>query len=451
MKKHFYNLLGSSFVLPAVGALLISSINAQAGVLLEIYSEVVESAPIKQSGDLLSQAAKQNIITKKRNYLPRLSFDAQELWVDQDITVNDSLGSRGVRSDYENTRLNLALDQPLYDPTIKSKIEVAKAKGRQVESQAQLIIEAKTRRLIERFLEAAKLQRLILSTDRVINRLEKELQEVLKRKEANVATVSEVQNIRLALASMKRDRSNFSLNRNYALVSMGPSAKALRKKQLQWSESKGPSSWGKSADEENVAPEVKNLRAEVEEFHHQSREVKRRSWPVLKLVARYGIDKGGNPEFGGFRTGNRNLNYFEGGVALQWNIFERGMNNSEAKEIELQKEAKKAELQQMMEDRVQLAIYSKELLTHSRNSMNEFESLMKEYKVLKDASARAYEAGKESYMDSITAYMAYESALRDWTNAQHELLHRRITFYAQSTGWDKSLVQKVDEMFKVAK
>lgn len=149
MKKHFANLVGSSFTLSVAGALLISSLNTQAGVLLDIYSEVVESAPIKQSGDLLSQAAKQNVTTKKRNYLPRLSFDARELWVDQDITVNDSLGSRGARSDYENTRLNLELDQPLYDPTIKAKIEVARAKGRQVESQAQLIVEAKTRRLIE--------------------------------------------------------------------------------------------------------------------------------------------------------------------------------------------------------------------------------------------------------------------------------------------------------------
>ncbi|MCF6313051.1 MAG: TolC family protein [Verrucomicrobiales bacterium] len=450
MKTPVSNFLLSRLALTAV-VFLTLSFYAQAGVLLDIYSEAVESAPIKESGDLRSQAAKQNIISKKRNYLPRLTFEGQQLWVDQDITINNAFGLRGARGNYENTRLNLELDQPLYDPTIKSKIEVARAKGRQVESQALLIVEVKTRRLIEQFLETAKLQRLILSTNRVVSRLEKELQEVTRRKEANVATVSEVQNIRLALASVKRDRSNFSLNRNYALVSMGPSAQELRKKQLQWRESKGPSSWGKSADKKGVAPEVKNLRAEVEEFHHQSRAVKRRSWPVLKLVARYGIDNGGNPEFGGLRTGDRDLNFFEGGLALRWNIFERGMNNSEAKEIELKKEAKKAELQQMMEDRDQLATYSKELLKHSRTSMNEFKSLMKEYKILKDASARAYEAGKGSYIDSVTAYMAYESALRDWTNAEHELLRRRITFYAQSTGWDKGLVQKVDAMFEVAK
>ena len=423
-----------------------------AGVLLDIYSEAVESAPVKKAGDLRAQAAKQNVTTKKRSFLPRLLVDARELWVTQDTTLSgDGLGTRNNSSDYANTRANVELDQPIYDPTIKPKIEEAKAHERLINSQSQFVIEMRTRRLIEHFVGAAKLQRLIGATDRVIVKLENELRGVTKRKDAKVATVTEVQNIRLALASMKRDRSNYSLNRNYALVNMGAGGKLLAGQRLEWNQAKSPAKWAVDEGEAVEPAELKGLRAEVDEYAHQASAVKRRSWPVLSLVAHYGLDNGGNPQFGGLRSGDRDLNYFEGGIAVRWDIFDRGMNNSEAKEIELKRQAKEAELQERINERERLTANSKELLKYSKRSMNELAGLMEEYRVLRDSSARAYKAGQGSYMDSISAYIAHESALRDWTEAQYALLHRQISHHAEASGWNKSLVSKVDNMFTAVK
>ncbi len=421
-------------------------------MLLDIYTEAVETAPGKKSVDLRSQAAKQNIVTNKRGFLPRLAVGARELWVSQNLSLrDDGFGNRSNSSDYANTRANVELDQPLYDPTIKPKIEAAKAHERLVNSQSQYIMELKTRRVIDHFLDATRLQKLIDTTDRVIAHLESELRDVTKRKDSNVATISEVQNIRLALTSMKRDRSNYVLNRNYALVNMGPEGEVLVGSQLEWDPSKGPAGWSLDGEGEPGPPELRGLQAEADELGHQAAAVKRRSWPVFSLVAHYGLDNGGNPEFGGIRDGNRDLNYFEGGIAVRWNIFDRGMNNSEAKEFELKQAAKQAELQDRINERARMVTNSKELLEHSKRNVDELAHLVNEYRVLRDSSSRAYKAGQGSYVDSITAYIAYESAVREWTEAKYTLLQRQITYFAQTAGWDKALVEKVDGMFALVK
>jgi outer membrane protein TolC len=440
------------FSLAFAAGLFLAPQASKAGVLLDIYAEAVEAAPVKKGGDLRSQAAKQNVITNQRSFLPRIAVDARELWVNQNLSLrDDGFGDRSNSSDYANTRANVELDQPLYDPTIKPKIEASKAHERLVNSQSQFIVELKTRRVVDQFLGAARLQKLIEATDRVIVRLENELKDVEKRKDTNVATISEVQNIRLALAAMKRDRSNYNLNRNYALVNMGPGGKSLANSQLQWDQSKSPAEWSLDEEGEKNSAELKGLQAEADEFTHQASAVKRRSWPVFSLVAHYGLDNGGNPEFGGIRNGNRDLNYFEGGIAVRWNIFDRGMNNSEAKEYELKQQAKQAELQEKVEERAQIAANSKELLKYSKRSVNELTRLVDEYKVLMDSSARAYKAGQGSYVDSITAYIAYESAMRDWIDAQYALLNHQIAHFAEASGWNKELVEKVDGMFTLVK
>ncbi|CAN5699516.1 hypothetical protein BH11VER1_BH11VER1_38590 [soil metagenome] len=67
------------------------------------------------------------------------------------------------------------------------------------------------------------------------------------------------------------------------------------------------------------------------------------------------------------------------------------------------------------------------------------------------SSARAYDAGKDTYINSINAYLASEAATREWINARHDLVVTQVDAKALADGWNKSLVEKVDTLFGSSK
>ncbi|MCB1235464.1 MAG: TolC family protein [Verrucomicrobiae bacterium] len=423
----------------------------QAGPLLELYEETVESAPLKTAADLEAQAAAQAVTTKKRRILPRLSLDFRELWVKREIDGAGAIDSRASDDEYENRRLNLELDQPLFDGTIKPEVAAAKARQRQMDSRSQWVAENRVREVVGEFVNAVKLLNLIDSTDGAIARIDSELEAVSRQKDANVATVSDVQNVRLALVSLKRDRGNYEIQLSESLSRLGAGSGLFDSVNLDWSRGGAHDSWLSELEAEADTAEIAMLQAEAEEISHQATATRRRSWPVLSLYSHYGTDHGGSAEFGGFRNDYRDLNYAEAGVVVRWNLFDRGMHRSEAKELELRGRAKEAELEEVVRERDRAASLDQTLVYHAQNSLDELDELRREYAVLEEAAEKAYRAGQGNYINFISVYLAREAAQRDWILARHDLLTRQIALHANATGWNRDLIQKVDGIFLAGK
>jgi len=434
--------------LALVTGLALAANVAKAGVLEDIYSGSLSTDQGMTVTDLNAKAADQQVITEQRRYLPKISINAHEGAVYQDVRKSGNAVFKSGTSTYGDTRVNAELDQPIYDPTIKPLIDAAKARRQQVLSRGRQATEWQTRQVVEGFLRSVRFYALSQSADRVIARLEKEQETVTKSYDAKIATLSDVQNVSLALASMKRERNNFTQQFYHELSAMGVSSDVVKTGWVKLDPAANTATLTEVAsDGKSQTAEIERLKAEAAEADNQSIAAKRKSWPVLSLYGEYGFDNAGGSSFGG----PRDQSIYEAGVAVKWDIFSRGMNLSEAREFSYRKQAKEAELRAMGADRQKADVYSKETLEQSNRSVAELSDLMKQYEGLRDSAARAYEAGKESYINAITAYLACESTARELTNAQYDRLVQQTVYCGQTAGWNGALVQKVDAFFVASK
>lgn len=434
--------------LAALAVVALGANPSHAGTLLDIYSKAITEDSAGSVAQYRIKAAEQNVITQKRHYLPRLSALDRELWIYQDIVESGNPVFNTGSADYASNHFSLELDQPLYDSTIQPLVRASKARKQQVQARQEVAANQKTQEIIEAFLRVARFQDLIQSSDRAIARLEKEQDSITKSHDAKIATFTDVQTINLALASLKRERSNFNQQLYYALTRIGIGGEILESKRIRLaSNADVASSLTAMDDDENHRPEIEILRAEAAELGHQATAANRLSWPVLSLYSQYNIDKDGGSVFGG----SVDVRSYGIGVAVRWDIFNRGVNRSTAKELKYQKMAKEAELQNILRQRDRENAYGRVLLKQSKRNVDELADLVKQHKVLMDAAARAYKEAKDSYLNSITTYLAYEATVREWINARNDLLLGRVSFCAQSTGWNAGLVKKVDALFITSK
>jgi len=435
-------------LLVAAGLALAGPGAARAGVLHDIYAGSLAGAPDANVTRLDAKAADQQVITEQRRYLPKLSLVARELWVYQDVRKSGNPLFPSGRDDYGNTRVSAELDQPIYDPTIRPQIEAAKARRQKVLSQGRQSSEWQTRLVVEGFLRSARFYELIRGTDRVIARLEKEQASVTKSYDAKVATLSDVQNVDLALASMRREHNNFTRQFYHELAALGVDSDEAKAGWVRLDPAADTAALtAEASGPRTQAAEIDGLKAEMNEAASQSTAARRRSWPVLSLYGAYDLDTAGGSVFGG----SRDLSNYGLGLSVKWDIFSRGMNRSEARELAYRKEAKEAELKARQAEQDKAAVYNREFLEQSDRSVAELVDLTKRYEGLRDSAARAYEAGQGSYVNSITAYLAYESTVRELTGARHDRLAQQVACCGQTAGWNQALVDKVDTLFIVAK
>lgn len=391
--------------------------------------------------DLL--ATEQDVELNQRRRWPKLEVKATELWVSQSIRQSGNVAFPSGREEYRARRFGVELDQPLYDPTIRPQIEAARARLRQTQSLGRLNVDGQTRRLIEGFLTASRHHQLTGSTARVIKRLETELAGVTRSQEAKIATVSDVQNIRLALSATRLARNNHQQGFIRAVGAIGAEAVATS----------GWAALGTDVDPLTLAEaaigrsvpsaEVELLYARADEERHQAAASRRATLPVLSLTAYYGMDDAQASLFGG----PRDFRFFEGGLSLRWAIFDRGMNYSEARQAAQRQraaeQAARARSGELQRDRSQ----TRRLLEEAGSAVTELAEIVDQHEVLMTTSARAYAAGQESYMNAVRAYLAHESSYRDLVNARYNLLEDTVAHLAEAIGWGDELVRQVDACF----
>ncbi|MCF3651503.1 TolC family protein [Synoicihabitans lomoniglobus] len=436
---------GAGLFMAAVGGFPLASLRA--GTLMDIYEAAIVADLNVEVAEYELRAAEQQIQTQRQQYFPRLFVIGRESFVEQDISATDTTIYREGITRFSNTLLNVEVSQPLYDPTIAPEVEAARARYRRQHNFNREMRELRTQRIVEGFLRTVRLYELSGSADRVIQRLQKELEGVSKSYDVKLATIADVQNVKLSLAGMKREKNNYVKQLHYELANLGVGGEVLKSSWVELSpEASLAEAVAAAAVETNSHPQQETLEAEIDELEHQITATQRRTWPVLSLFGRYELDNADGSVFGGARD----ITGYAAGVAVQWDIFNRGINRSEAKTFTYRKLAKERQLKVSQVQQEKSDRYRQELMNQSRRSVLELEDLVAQHAVLRDSSARAYEAGKQSYIESITAYLAYESTVREWENARYDRLLSEINFYGQSRGWNEAFVRQVDDLFEPA-
>ena len=419
-----------------------------AGSLMEVYNSIMATDPSAQMVEYQNKAAAQTIVTQKRNYLPKITLTARGGVAYQKIRESGNPVFPSGSGSFDRTRAQLELDQPIYDPTIRPSIDAAKAKARQVEIRGALNTEMLTRDIIQDYLTLARFRELTDSVDRVISRLESESAAIAKKNDAKIAPISDVQSVKLSLAAMKRERTNFTQYMNRALATLGVDSENIKTASLNSDAVNGLSD-PQSSEELDIdqKAEMVALRAEVEEYASQALVEKKRSLPTLSVYGQDGYIKDGNSPFGGAID----QDLYEVGLVLKWNLFDRGLNRSKAREYEYLKLAKQAELKARLIESERNRKASKDILAASKQNVADIADLVEQNRILMESSARAYEAGKETYINTINAYLASEAAVRELINSRHDLVMTKVDTKAQAGGWNKALVETVDSLFASSK
>lgn len=450
MKRHVAQTITLARPRRLAAALMLAALvpcGLRAGLLKELYDDSLSSSPAAAAADFELKAAEQNVATQRMRYLPRISAVGREAWAYQDIQESGNAVFLQGHNDYDATRLTVEVDQPLYDPTIGPRVDASRARLRQQQYQSRASDEWQTRLVVERFLNTVRLQALLKSSERVIARLERELDAVTRSHDARVATITDLQNIKLALAGVKRERSNFYQQLNYELGALGPASGALRDATLRLTDDVNLSAvFPSTGPDGKLRAQAGVLGEEIAEIGHNATATRRRSWPVISLYGQYSIDNASGSVFGGARD----LTTVEGGLMVRWDVFDRGMNRSEARELTYRRRAKEAQLAALLTEQSRADEHGRAMLERADDGVSELEDIVKQHEVLQEATARAYAAGKETYINSITAYLTYESTLRELISARHDRLMRHVAYYAEFSGWDDTLVAKVDGLFVAA-
>ncbi len=419
-----------------------------AGPLMELHKALVTDAPAIEAAQYLSQAAEQQVVTEQRNYLPKVSVNAKELWVSQDVS-RDETGIFAEGSDeYKNTRAKLEIDQPLIDLSIKPRVDSARALHEHQEHMLSLAEARQTREIIEHYIDATRCYALQESYTRVITRLESELEKVTKSFDAKLATVSDVEHVKLALSSMQHEQRVNQEELEFKLLELNLDASAL---DTGWGRLAQDASLdgyeeGRSATGKNL--EVSALQSEVQAFEKNIKAKQREDLPRLSLYGLYEHDDADGSVFGGGRT----FSGYEVGLSLNWELFDRGINRSEARRLGYLKRAKEAEMRAIAARVSRDQKISEHSLNLARENMINIGKLVEHQDAIRQAAERAHEVGgTESYLSMVNSFLLYESQVRQYESARLDYLLKQIRFYGQSFGWETELVAAVDNLFVAAK
>jgi outer membrane protein TolC len=410
--------------------------------MAELYRKREFNNPVLLGEHYKMKAAEQSVITSKRNYYPSLSLNAEYLQIEQNIQQDEIDVFRQGSAGFQNQRVGLEFEQPLFDPSIRPGIDLGKAR---LEAAQLSLIEAKQdqlRNFIFEYLTAANLKNNILSYQRVLNHLTKQEQDMKQKFENQLATRWDIAVLRHNIVHTKRELSQQSYELNKLLQNLGISD--------------ADDSWGTltKADIQDVltvegfqpieASASRILKAEYKELEAKQAAISSKRLPSLQLIARYDFDNADDSLFGGARE----ITNYQVGIALSWDLFAGGRILSEIKEYEYLVLAKQAELDAVTRAKSNHRTTTAQNVAQSSAQVIQSKELMAQQKEIMETTAVAYEAGKDSYVNALDAFMLYESSRREYVDAQFNTIRILIEHIGERTGWDRDLLDSVDALFE---
>ncbi len=428
--------------LAATAAIAMTVATTSAGPLTNAYEQFKNNHPGLQAQDYILKAAEQDVITEKRGYMPTVFVEAKQLAVGQDINQSGPGVYQEGSDNYGNQRAKLEIDQPLIDLSVKHKVAEAEAKRRLQSGMLQTKEGEVTQHFVQTFTNAMRFAQLVASLDRVVTRLDRELANISKSFEKQMATVEDVENIKSALVAMRQEKLLFEQEHDRCLAELGLTREATAG--LSVPDSKHLKLPVPVGTVPMHSPEANVLQAEIDAYQSKIAATHGEDMPRLSLYGLVQRDDAGGSEFGGPRT----LNGYEAGLVLRWNVWDGGMNRSEAKKLEFLRLAKEAEL------KAQRARASRDndLASHglklSQSNLESLDKLVEHQATILKAIETSYkEGGETSYINMVNAYLIYESQIRQQAHGRFDYINKQAELYALHTGWTSGLIQDLDRMF----
>lgn len=428
------------YTLPALLFFACPLSSLQAGLLSETYQNFTENNLNSKAVDYLSLAAEEEVNIARKEYYPRLSMQAMQLAVGQDIRQSGTAVFQEGYDDFGNTRFQFQLDQPIVDLTLKYKVASAEASKEVVAETKRLRESEQTQYFVFTILNAARFATLENAMGRVIDRMERESRAVTKNFHEKLATVEDLENVRTAFSAMQQERRAFQQQLELSLFELGLDASLAQSLILDADSALDLETSGNKA----FAPQVSVLQAEIDVFDSRIKATRLKDAPRLSLYGLYEFDDAGGSQFGGERT----LNGYEVGVALRWDLFDRGINRAEARRLSHLKMAKQSEIQALPSQQERKIEFSKQKAAIARKSLDSLEEQIASHQTILKATERAYEeGGDKSYINMVNVFLTYEALLRQQIHGKFDYLQAMINVSAAESGWRPELVHALDKLF----
>lgn len=420
---------------------------SRAGELWRLYQQSQVDSQAAKIAEYGEKAAAENVSGERRLYFPRVVMDASEGWLDQNVHTTAGTVFRNGHDGFERNNVLVQLDQPLLDATVSPRVAAARARLRQTLSTNQLAAGTKTRDFVLGFVLAAKFHEMAAAADAAVGRLESELTKVSRSYDAKVASLADVQTLRVALAGLQRERSNLNQRWRVELARQGVDASALDGGWVTLDASADSAALLAAGGGEAVADlEAEKLKAKAEELRQRALAEQRKSVPVLSFYGVFEHDKADSSIFGG----PRRFENAEAGLMVRWNLFDRGINYAAAREYSWQQRAKEAELADRQTELQRQQRVEQEVLKDAENNLRELADLRDQRQKLSDAMWRAFEGGTDTYLNAISTYLLFQASDREWLAARYDQLTEVIGVAANQRGWSDDLVRSVDALFHAA-
>ena len=373
--------------------------------------------------------------------MPVVIAEARQLAVGQSISQDESSVFQSGSDNYGNQRAKIEIDQPLIDLTVKHKVAEAEAKRRLHKSIFDSKENEATRQFVTTFSNAVRFAHLVNSFDRVIARLDRELVNASKNFELQMATVEDIENIKSALVAMRQEKLLYEQQHDRSLAELGLSRSATSNIRIASSQKlrlTSPKDIVLLAD-----PEVSMLQAEIDVLASKAAATRSADLPRLSLYGLAQYDDAGGSEFGSGRT----LNGYEAGIVLRWNIWDGGVNRSEAKKIEYLKLAKQAELNAQLSRATRDTDLADQGLQLSQSNLQSLDKLVEHHANILEAVEASYEAGEESYVKMVNTFLIYESQVRQQVHGRFDYINKQTELYTLHNGWSQNLINDLDRIF----
>ncbi len=434
---------------PIVGLLFISIVQSNTAYSGELYDMLANN---KDRDSLITaakyrlQAAQQRVITEKRAYRPLVSMEAEELYVSEDVDSSNPIFRDG-NAKYGNTRIRLNIEQPIYDASIRLNVESEQKRSDKQSALVKIIETETTRSFLQSYFSVALYDVINQSYLRVIQQLERELGKANVRLDRKLATVDEIENLKLQLVSSQRDArlNRVLLQRNLGKLGKTPTKNGIHI--LSKTADLSIFSALKDTDETAVSPKISALENEISSLELQAEGKRKERLPKVNLLGLYEYDDANESIFGG----DRRLESYAVGVGLRWKLYQRGTIESKTQELLYQQLAKEAELEAVKGQMDKGVDESKWTLDASLQQALDAEKLVNHQATIKQALDKGYQAGTASFASSLDAMLYYEATVREWEKARYEVLFKYIDFKARLLEFSDSDIRTLDALFVAAK
>lgn len=419
---------------------------AVAGELYEMLKQNEDQGARINAAKYRMKAAEQRIEIQKSAYGPLISIDAEELYASEEIKSSSPVFRDGLAK-YGNARIRLNIEKPLYDSSIKYKVQAKQKQAQKFGALVRVVQTESKQKILKAYISAGLYGVVNESYKRVITQLGSELNKASIRLDNKLATVSEIENLKVQLLSTERDAR---LNKVLLQRSLGEiGKKPFKTNQYYLNQNVDLVNFTSltSGDNTVTAPVLSILSDEIQSLSLEAEGVRREKFPKLNFLGRYEYSDANESIFGG----DRRLETYSVGIGLKWELYRRGVMKPRHQALIYEKMAKEAEVKAIKDELKKGSSESEWTLTALYKRAQDAAKLVAHQATIKQSLEKGYNAGTESFAAALDAMLYSEATIREWEKSRHEVLLKYIDFKAQLLEFSDFDLKALDALFVARK